>query len=346
MQELWQHTGHQHRTKQLAQHPAAALATIETQLCLPHHTAIITAAAWAVAVLGVRHHCLWALRLGCAAAGALGCKLAHAGSKRRSSFVHACRLFLHTLCLHMSAVNSCRLSASRAHAQQTSKSKEEHCCRSRRLLLPACRTCSATTMSLPKSCMLLSGSRTSWRSSDIKSPPTQYSKISQRWLVVSYLRTTTPQCKQHSAPESCRTLEATAPLQARECVRARATDAAPIASQLSALFHDMADGSRCLPGSSAAGHCWPSHLLAEHGGADQGPGWVCCCCCLLPHAVFASCSASPCIELQDVLVIQGMHGAHLQQHQGSVMAVKAPRMQLLRPNPPLIKNTAAAGGAL
>lgn len=102
MQELWQHTGHQHRTKQLAQHPAAALATIETQLCLPHHTAIITAAAWAVAVLGVRHHCLWALRLGCAAAGALGCKLAHAGSKRRSSFVHACRLFLHTLCLHMS----------------------------------------------------------------------------------------------------------------------------------------------------------------------------------------------------------------------------------------------------
>lgn len=45
-------------------------------------------------------------------------------------------------------------------------------------------------------------------------------------------------------------------------------------------------------------------------------------------------------------MIQGMHGAHLQQHQGSVMAVKAPRMQLLRPNPPLIKNTAAAGGAL
>lgn len=89
----------------------------------PHHTALIAAAAWAVAVLGARHHCLWALLLGCAAAGALGCKLAHAGSKRWPSFVHACRMLLHTLCLHMSAVNSCRLAASRAHAQRRSKPK-------------------------------------------------------------------------------------------------------------------------------------------------------------------------------------------------------------------------------
>jgi hypothetical protein len=51
----------------------------------------------------------------------------------------------------------------------------------------AWRYCSATTMSRAKSWTDVSGSRTSARSRLIRSPPTQYSRISHRWLVVSYL---------------------------------------------------------------------------------------------------------------------------------------------------------------
>lgn len=51
------------------------------------------------------------------------------------------------------------------------------------------RYCSEITRSLPKSWMEASGSRMSWRRRDIKSPPTQYSKMSHKWLLVSYLQT-------------------------------------------------------------------------------------------------------------------------------------------------------------
>ena len=36
--------------------------------------------------------------------------------------------------------------------------------------------------------MEASGRRMSWRSSDMRSPPTQYSRMSHRWLLVSYLQ--------------------------------------------------------------------------------------------------------------------------------------------------------------
>ena len=42
--------------------------------------------------------------------------------------------------------------------------------------------------SRPKSWVLDSGSRMSFCSRDPRLPPTQYSRISHRWLVVSYLQ--------------------------------------------------------------------------------------------------------------------------------------------------------------
>ncbi len=50
------------------------------------------------------------------------------------------------------------------------------------------RACSAMDRSRPKSWVLDSGSRMSFCSRDPRLPPTQYSRISHRWLVVSYLR--------------------------------------------------------------------------------------------------------------------------------------------------------------
>jgi len=50
------------------------------------------------------------------------------------------------------------------------------------------RACSAMERSRPKSWVLDSGRRMSFCSRDPRFPPTQYSRISHRWLVVSYLQ--------------------------------------------------------------------------------------------------------------------------------------------------------------
>jgi hypothetical protein len=50
-----------------------------------------------------------------------------------------------------------------------------------------CKNWRAERRSRPKSCTLDSGRRSSWVSRLRRSPPTQYSSISQRWLPVSYL---------------------------------------------------------------------------------------------------------------------------------------------------------------
>ncbi len=59
--------------------------------------------------------------------------------------------------------------------------------RSQYMISLLCRNCSAVTRSRAKSCTELSGRRTSCLSRDMRSPPTQYSRMSHRWLVVSYL---------------------------------------------------------------------------------------------------------------------------------------------------------------
>ena len=53
--------------------------------------------------------------------------------------------------------------------------------------MPLHPTCIATTRSRAKSCTEVSGSFTSCRNRLSRSPPTQYSRMSHRWLVVSYL---------------------------------------------------------------------------------------------------------------------------------------------------------------
>ena len=51
-----------------------------------------------------------------------------------------------------------------------------------------CRCCVAASRSRPRSCTLSIGKHRSCWSKLFKSPPTQYSRMSHRWLCVSYLR--------------------------------------------------------------------------------------------------------------------------------------------------------------
>eukprot|EP00955_Chlamydomonas_euryale_P061896 358229-Chlamydomonas_euryale.AAC.1 len=126
-----------------------------------------------------------------------------------------------------------------------------------------CKYCRATTRSRAKSCTDASGSFTSWRSSDSRSPPTQYSRISHRWFVVSYL----PDLKRGAA-RACR------------CVIGRGRRSCVPVSKL------------LLAACTCTVH---AHMLRyQKDRSVHGP------------------PSSPCVEFEDVLVVQRVHGAHLQ----------------------------------
>lgn len=104
-----------------------------------------------------------------------------------------------------------------------------------------------------------------WRSRDMRSPPTQYSRISHRWLLVSYLRW----------------------------------------------------GGGAEMSWSGGGHEWragrsPRGCLVHRPPPQLLPP---------PRLPRCCCMSSPGVELEDVLVVQGVHGAHLQGSDAGTIGV-------------------------
>lgn len=230
------------------------------------------------------------------------------------------------LASHATQLLGCRTTQPRVSCNAQTACLSNNQQRSQPALSHIIHTCSATTMSRPKSCMLLSGSLTSWRSSDIRSPPTQYSRMSHRWLVVSYLlcgfgfdfegkqtEGASRQAEEAQFVYGCLSC-ATAHLHLRfiPAAKCRSGRTAYCCYRCRCQLSGTAVVVEAAAFSST--FLCPQQHGQRHSPVPGMPCVLCSCLCSAhtAHRQHSSHTANPpCIELEDVLVVQRMHGAHL-----------------------------------